>query len=581
MNKRLIQNLLIPFCIILIVGISIFTISNFTDWDNLKALIYPPEEIDYDSSGDSHGNTLKVVGFRDGVEDSVNITQTDDYESDNFTSIPNSDMGGSTPYSITKKEDIKNVVLRAPGGYKWSGCDAIRGSECQISVSDNQIRKIEIHSSTSEDGLPLQLWNISNNTNFTGPISEEIFDTINPQIAFKAANISNLGGGVPDVDNLNSKQLNLGGNNIGGNIPDEITNLTQLEYLGLYNNRLTGNIPEDIGDMSSLKYLLLYNNQLTGSINEIDWESLSGLQRLELHNNQLSGEIPKSLKNINLTPSELRLYNNNFSAIEDGLIEEAPWSGINLSNNNLSQSVINSALREAADNSGSYLDFCGNPVDGGTIYYGLDGEMTSTNIREAVNDAAEEWGAIYIPIRLEQRYQVWGGWRGYSACVAQHPCNVSEIERERNIYDEEGNVKDTETYIEKICGGGTSCNRPYYDGRDTPPGGDVACAKITDKIESPEDIIEESHAEGIPEELKDVSYYEDCTWATHPEGGKECEPDPSSCEVIEDGECSGDPDNCYTVESGECIFHGEFMEVSHRDYGGDDEIEGFWGSCPW
>jgi Leucine-rich repeat (LRR) protein len=36
--------------------------------------------------------------------------------------------------------------------------------------------------------------------------------------------------------------------------------------LSLYNNQLTGEIPKEIGNLTNLLYLSLYNNQLTGEI---------------------------------------------------------------------------------------------------------------------------------------------------------------------------------------------------------------------------------------------------------------------------------------------------------------------------
>ena len=49
-------------------------------------------------------------------------------------------------------------------------------------------------------------------------------------------------------------------------IPAEIGQLTNLQYLELNNNQLTGPIPSEVGQMSNLQSLTLYFNQLTGSI---------------------------------------------------------------------------------------------------------------------------------------------------------------------------------------------------------------------------------------------------------------------------------------------------------------------------
>ena len=60
--------------------------------------------------------------------------------------------------------------------------------------------------------------------------------------------------------------LYLNNNQLTGEIPVEIGNLTNLEYLSLVDNQLTGEIPVEIGNLTNLEYLSLIDNQLTGEI---------------------------------------------------------------------------------------------------------------------------------------------------------------------------------------------------------------------------------------------------------------------------------------------------------------------------
>ena len=86
-------------------------------------------------------------------------------------------------------------------------------------------------------------------------------------------------------------------NQLKGNIPAEIGNLSELEYLYLASNQLTGNIPSEIGKLTKLTRLYLHRNQLSGSIpSEIG--KLSSLQSLNLNDNQLSGNIPSEIGNL-------------------------------------------------------------------------------------------------------------------------------------------------------------------------------------------------------------------------------------------------------------------------------------------
>ena len=92
----------------------------------------------------------------------------------------------------------------------------------------------------------------------------------------------------------NTTYLDLQYNQLTGEIPPEIGNLTNLERLFLEHNQLTGSIPSEIGNLVNLNELWLYDNQLTGSIPP-EIGNLTNLTTLILGSNQLTGEIPESI----------------------------------------------------------------------------------------------------------------------------------------------------------------------------------------------------------------------------------------------------------------------------------------------
>lgn len=97
--------------------------------------------------------------------------------------------------------------------------------------------------------------------------------------------------------------LHLANNNLTGQLPPEIVNLTQLDELLLNDNHLTGPLPAGMDNFDYMINLLLNNNQLTGPIPaDLGGISVSPggrkLLRLYLHNNQLEGKIPPELGNI-------------------------------------------------------------------------------------------------------------------------------------------------------------------------------------------------------------------------------------------------------------------------------------------
>jgi Leucine-rich repeat (LRR) protein len=65
---------------------------------------------------------------------------------------------------------------------------------------------------------------------------------------------------------VNLTVLDLLSNSLTGEIPPEIGNLLDLNYLGLSLNQLTGEIPSWIGDLPNLIDLSLHSNQLAGEI---------------------------------------------------------------------------------------------------------------------------------------------------------------------------------------------------------------------------------------------------------------------------------------------------------------------------
>ncbi|KAJ0877927.1 putative non-specific serine/threonine protein kinase [Helianthus annuus] len=85
--------------------------------------------------------------------------------------------------------------------------------------------------------------------------------------------------------------IDLSSNKFLGEIPVELTTLSELVGLNLANNHLSGGIPEDIGNMKALNSLDLSGNELGGMIPP-SIAALTFLSYLNLSNNNLSGQIP-------------------------------------------------------------------------------------------------------------------------------------------------------------------------------------------------------------------------------------------------------------------------------------------------
>ncbi|CAL5370254.1 unnamed protein product [Camellia sinensis] len=127
----------------------------------------------------------------------------------------------------------------------------------------------------------------------------------------------------------NLQMLQLSYNNITGEVTEFIKSLSRcpdsrLETLDLGNNQLTGNLPNSLGFLKNLQSLLLWNNLFKGSIpNSIG--NLSSLEELYLSNNQMMGSIPQNLGQLS-SLVVLELSENSW----EGVVTEAHFA--NLSN---------------------------------------------------------------------------------------------------------------------------------------------------------------------------------------------------------------------------------------------------------
>ncbi|XP_057996572.1 probable leucine-rich repeat receptor-like serine/threonine-protein kinase At3g14840 [Hevea brasiliensis] len=106
------------------------------------------------------------------------------------------------------------------------------------------------------------------------------------------------------------KGLDLTRNYLSGNIPPEWVS-TKLEILSISVNNLTGQIPTYLGNITSLTYLNLENNLFCGPVPG-ELGNLVDLDTLILNANNLSGSLPKELAKITKL-KDFRISGNNFS----------------------------------------------------------------------------------------------------------------------------------------------------------------------------------------------------------------------------------------------------------------------------
>jgi hypothetical protein len=100
-------------------------------------------------------------------------------------------------------------------------------------------------------------------------------------------------------------------NNLGGTIPDEIGELSELRFLHMEEGRTSGPIPESLGNLNNLLELDMNFNELTGSIPE-NLFNLSNLLEFDLNDNNLSGAIGPGIANMS-SLTFIQLHRNELS----------------------------------------------------------------------------------------------------------------------------------------------------------------------------------------------------------------------------------------------------------------------------
>ncbi len=88
-------------------------------------------------------------------------------------------------------------------------------------------------------------------------------------------------------------------NQLSGEIPAELEDLTELTQLKLENNQLSGSIPPSLGNLGKLEYLCLAHNKLSGFL-PAELGGLTNLDELYIYDNPLLGPLPMSLINLSL-----------------------------------------------------------------------------------------------------------------------------------------------------------------------------------------------------------------------------------------------------------------------------------------
>ncbi|GMH23674.1 hypothetical protein Nepgr_025517 [Nepenthes gracilis] len=247
------------------------------------------------------------------------------------------------------------------------------------------------------------------NIGLTGTLDDFNFSSL-PNLSYLDLYDNNLFGNIPSsITNLSRlTNLYLGYNQFTGKIPQELGKIAKLEVLNLLSNHLSGPIPSSLGNITSLSSLILGNNQLVGLI-PTELGKLRSLTQLRINLNNLTGSVPASIGNL-VCLKVLSIYGNQLS----GSLPPEINNLTNLTLFYLSKNSISGSLPQNICHSGMLQVFCASDNRFmGTVPEGWKNCTSLTRLRldrnQLVGNISEQFGIYPIVDYMDLSYNNFHG----------------------------------------------------------------------------------------------------------------------------------------------------------------------------
>ncbi|XP_048446526.1 receptor-like protein EIX1 [Pyrus x bretschneideri] len=210
----------------------------------------------------------------------------------NFTSLVVLDLSGNSFYSLMPRWvfSLKNLV-----SLHLSGC-GFQGPILSISQNTTSLREFDLsYNSISLDPIPKWLFN--------------------QKFLKLSLEANQLTGQLPsNIQNMTClKVLNLGRNEFNSTIPEWLYSLNNLESLLLSRNALRGELSSSIGNLKSLRHFDLSCNSISGPI-PMSLGNLSSLVELDISRNQFNGTFTEVIGKLKML-TDLDISYNSFEGV--------------------------------------------------------------------------------------------------------------------------------------------------------------------------------------------------------------------------------------------------------------------------
>ena len=352
-------------------------------------------------------------------------------------------LSGILPLDLTKLSSLRefnfhnNPDLCAPEEQAiqaWlQGLDSWYGNSC--AVADDRAALVALYNATDGD-------NWSDNTNWLSdePIGHwhGVETSRNGRVTRLWLGVNDLNGEIPselgnladleylDLDGnelsgpipsrlgelVNLQRLNLSGNDLSGSIPSDLGELVNLQRLYLSGNDLSGSIPSDLGKLANLERLYLSYNELSGAVPS-ELGNLGKLERIEVHYNRLSGTLPKELTQLTALERFRFHGNRNLCAPVDGTLQT--WL--------LGIEVVEGSSCAPADSSDDRAVLV-------ELYEGTDG----TNWRDGTNWLSDQPLRTWHGVTTDANGRVTGLYLGGNRLDGAIPTSLGDLSGLRRLY---------------------------------------------------------------------------------------------------------------------------------------------------
>ncbi|KAM3737774.1 hypothetical protein ACB098_09G081700 [Castanea mollissima] len=283
-------------------------------------------------------------------------------------------LGGKIPASLFSLPSLQ--ILRLSNN-QFSG-------RLEFNVSSHLLNTLDLSSNNLEGPVPTSVFELQglkflslSSNNFNGSLQlnkiQQLRNLSNLDLSYNSLSIEYIetnssSSSFPQISTLKLASCKL------KTSPDFLINQSKLTVLDLSKNEIPGEIPNWIQNLTNLLYLNLSHNHLVGPLLNLP----STLTILDLHSNQLQGQLPT------LPPSAiyLDLSKNNFTSfIPAGILSSLSVASLlSLSNNQLSGSIpvsiCNAPYLQVLDLHNNFLN--------GTIpqcFYGMSGTLGVLDLR--------------------------------------------------------------------------------------------------------------------------------------------------------------------------------------------------------